>query len=1086
MTNSGPHSGSLWDASGTLLARVTFDSVSSTGWQQATFSTPVAINAAQTYIVSYSAPNGHYSVSGGYFDLAKNNGPLTAPASDSSGGNGVYAYGAGSFPSSSYNRSNYWVTPVYEIPADILPPVLVSTTPFPGETSVGRTIVISADFDEPVEPASLAVVVSDTAGTMIDGSIAYDEASQSVAFSPFAQLAADMTYVVEISATDLLGNATSSPLAFSFKTSLPDGAVAALWDDSAVPVILDSGDASSIELGTKFIADRDLVITGVRFYKAVTNTGTHVGSLWDDTGALLAQATFNNESSAGWQEVTFAESVIIQAGAQYVVSYLSPDGHYSATGGYFDAARTSGPLTAPASVSSGGNGVYAYGNGGFPTASSNQTNYWVTPVYEQLPDTVAPTLVAVTPLDDSSSVALDTEISAQFDEPVEAGSIVILVTDETGATVSGLASYDESTLTVTFVPSLPLVTDTVYTVDISVADLSGNSSSSPLLFSFRTRQADGTVAALWDDSVVPFTIDSGDTGSIELGTKIIADQDVEITGVRFFKAANNTGTHVGSIWDSSGALLSQVTFGSESSTGWQEALLAAPIRISAGQTYVVSYLAPNGHYSATTGYFNQAYTAGPLTAPASDTVNGNGVYAYGNGSYPTSSTNQTNYWVTATYQEIQDQTPPALVDTIPIAGASSVAPDTDMSLVFDEPVEATSISMVVIGAGGAEVTGSLTYDASTQTATFLPSSPLTADTNHIVQISVSDVLGNATVVPLEYSFRTSQPDGQVNALWDDSVVPGVVDSGDSNMVQVGTKFIADQTLDITGVRFYKSIANTGTHVGSLWDASGTLLAQVTFSSETTTGWQQADFSEPVRIGAGQRYVVSYLAPEGHYSATSGFFNQAYSNGPLTALSSSAVGGNGVYSYDTGSVPTSSYHDSNYWVSPVYAFLPPPDDTGEGLWNTEIEPDIIDAGDPSSIELGMRFQADEDLDIVGLRFYKSAANLGPHVGSLWDITGTLLAQVTFDYESSTGWQVARFLEPVRITASEVYVISYFAPAGHYSYSGAYFEQAYSSGPLTAPASIPGSGNGIYVYGNGGFPTSSYNNANYWITPIYELP
>ena len=47
-------------------------------------------------------------------------------------------------------------------------------------------------------------------------------------------------------------------------------------------------------------------ITGVRFYKAAANTGTHIGSLWTADGQRLAQATFTGETASGWQTVTFA------------------------------------------------------------------------------------------------------------------------------------------------------------------------------------------------------------------------------------------------------------------------------------------------------------------------------------------------------------------------------------------------------------------------------------------------------------------------------------------------------------------------------------------------------------------------------------------------------------------------------------------------------------------------------------------------------------------------------------------------------------------------------------------------------------
>jgi acyl-CoA thioesterase len=46
---------------------------------------------------------------------------------------------------------------------------------------------------------------------------------------------------------------------------------------------------------------------------------------------------------------------------------------------------------------------------------------------------------------------------------------------------------------------------------------------------------------------------------------------------------------------------------------------------------------------------------------------------------------------------------------------------------------------------------------------------------------------------------------------------------------VGVKFLSDVAGFITGIRFYKGATNTGTHVGHLWSADGTLLA--TFAQE---------------------------------------------------------------------------------------------------------------------------------------------------------------------------------------------------------------------------------------------------------------
>ena len=82
-------------------------------------------------------------------------------------------------------------------------------------------------------------------------------------------------------------------------------------------------------------------------------------------------------------------------------------------------------------------------------------------------------------------------------------------------------------------------------------------------------------------------------------------------------------------------------------------------------------------------------------------------------------------------------------------------------------------------------------------------------------------------------------------------------------VEVGVKFTSDVYGTINGIRFYKSTANTGTHVGNLWTAGGQLLASATFTSETASGWQSVSFSKPVPILPGTTYVASYFAPKGH-------------------------------------------------------------------------------------------------------------------------------------------------------------------------------------------------------------------------------
>ena len=117
------------------------------------------------------------------------------------------------------------------------------------------------------------------------------------------------------------------------------------------------------------------------------------------------------------------------------------------------------------------------------------------------------------------------------------------------------------------------------------------------------------------------------------------------------------------------------------------------------------------------------------------------------------------------------------------------------------------------------------------------------------------------------------------------------------------------------MRFYKGAGNTGTHVGSLWNAAGERLAQVTFTDETATGWQTASFAAPVALEPGQSYVVSYLAPNGNYAYTAAFFAEPWINGVLTAPGPN----NGRYQYGAGgSMPSNSWNATNYFVDVVFA------------------------------------------------------------------------------------------------------------------------------------------------------------------------
>lgn len=140
-------------------------------------------------------------------------------------------------------------------------------------------------------------------------------------------------------------------------------------------------------------------------------------------------------------------------------------------------------------------------------------------------------------------------------------------------------------------------------------------------------------------------------------------------------------------------------------------------------------------------------------------------------------------------------------------------------------------------------------------------------------------------------------------------------------------------------------------------------------------------------------------------------------------------------------------------------------------------------DTSAVSLGVKFKAQDDGFVTGIRFYKGTGNLGTHTGSLWTAGGTLLATGTFGNETTTGWQTLNFGTPVAISAGTTYVASYYAPKGHYagdSYAFSY--NGFSAPPLSATRSLGEDGNGVFGYGDA-FPDQSFNDTNYYVDVLF---
>ncbi|MFC4031164.1 DUF4082 domain-containing protein [Streptomyces polygonati] len=435
---------------------------------------------------------------------------------------------------------------------------------------------------------------------------------------------------------------------------------------------------------------------------------------------------------------------------------------------------------------------------------------------------------------------------------------------------------------------------------------------------------------IWPATAVPTTVNSGDGSALELGVKIRTTAPGSITGVRFYKSPNNTGTHTGSLWSASGQRLATGTFTSETASGWQQLNFATPIPVKANTTYIASYFAPNGGYSYDGGYFaGKSAGLAPLTALQSGTDGGNGVYHYGaSGGFPDSQTTGSNYWVDAVLDTATASTvPPAVTAKSPTSGAVNVPITAPVTATFSEPVDSSTLVMSVKDADGGNVPGSVTTPAA-NSVTFTPSTELALNATYTVSVQVDDLWGNHMIEPTSWDFTTSPTPPAVTCpctLWPAAAVPATTDmTGDTNSVELGTRFKSAIDGYVTGVTFYKGAGNTGTHTGSLWSTDGTRLATGTFSSETDTGWQLMTFTDPVPVTAGTSYVVSYHAPNGNYAVDGGYFAGAHQSYPLTATADTVSSPNGLYRYGSDPlIPNGSYGSANYWVAPIFSTVPPP-------------------------------------------------------------------------------------------------------------------------------------------------------------------
>ena len=199
---------------------------------------------------------------------------------------------------------------------------------------------------------------------------------------------------------------------------------------AATPGVVDSGDTQPVVVGVKAFSEVPGQVLGCSFYKAPTNTGVHVVSLWDSSGKVLATQIATGETASGKQSVMFSSPVSILANRTFTCGYFAPKGHYSDDQGTFTVQKDVPPLHVPVN-----GGVYVYGAQAtqWPTNAWGASNYWVDVLFA--PSTGSSTWISGVKLSATASTA-----SVTWNTAVPSDSQV-----EYGTT----ASYGDSTALVT-------------------------------------------------------------------------------------------------------------------------------------------------------------------------------------------------------------------------------------------------------------------------------------------------------------------------------------------------------------------------------------------------------------------------------------------------------------------------------------------------------------------------------------------------------------------------------------------------------------------------------------------------------------
>lgn len=325
------------------------------------------------------------------------------------------------------------------------------------------------------------------------------------------------------------------------------------------------------------------------------------------------------------------------------------------------------------------------------------------PKNETETDKVAPSVLSVTPSNNTTAVATSAGITVTFSEPMLIGTVNSeTFTVKAGTTIlPGVVNCMGNTAT--FTPGWGFAGNTVYTCTITttVKDLAGNTLTSDYIWTFTTAVlADVTPPSVL--SVTPVANSSAISTSINPSVSFSeAINSSTVTSSSFILKQGST-TIPGTITCSG----SNVSF--------------KPAATLTGNT-VYTVTVTTGVKDASGNALNPAYTWSFTTAA------------------------------------IADVTPPSVLSVTPVANSASVSTDISPTVTFNENIDPATInsSTFTLKQGSSSVSGAITISGAT--ATFNPAAALSPGTSYTVSVTtgVKDISGNPMATLYSWSFTTA-------------------------------------------------------------------------------------------------------------------------------------------------------------------------------------------------------------------------------------------------------------------------------------------------------------------------------------------